>query len=152
MATTKKKKVYTTIKIGEYEVTTKVAGKHTRKVYSRIDQDVATRLGLKGSPAGEKIIRNIKKGRAAGAKYASYQLGTRGKGYKLGFLALGNSSDTATKSNNLKYKLTNIPVPAGTPMIVVAKFAQTLKTKPQKIVSPKGRTFYLNNSANSQGK
>jgi hypothetical protein len=151
MATKRKKKNYVTIKIGEYEVTTKAAGKHMRKVYSRVDETVAAKLGVKGKPEGERIIRKIRKGRAAGAQYAAYALGVRGKGYGLGFLALGNSSDVASKSTNLKYKPINIPVPSGTPLAVVAKFAAKLKSKPQKIVTPKGRTFYLNNSKNSQG-
>jgi hypothetical protein len=149
---TKVKKEYTTIKIGEYESTTKKAGKHIRKVFSRIDKKVAAALGVTGKDGGERIIRKIKKGRAAGAQYADYQLGTKGKGYGLKFLNAGISSDIATKTRNLNTAITTIPLPAGTPLKIVAKFAQTLKRKPIAIVTPKGKTHYLNNSKNSQGK
>jgi hypothetical protein len=145
---TKKKLEYTTVKIGDYEVTTKAQGKHIRKVYARVQKKVATELGLKGNDAGERIIRKIKKGRAAGAQYASYQLGTKGKGIGLKFLGAAKSSDTASKTRNLTSHTVNIPLPAGVPLKVMAKFAQTLKSKPVAMVT-RGRTYYFKNS---QGK
>ncbi len=151
MPVAKQEKEYTTIFLGSYEKIVK-GQKYTQRVFSRVEVKVANQLGVKGSPGGERVIRKIKKGTAAGAQYASYQLGTRGKGYTLGFLQIGASSDIATKTRNSGYKGTKIPVPSGTPLSVVARFAQTLKVKPQKITTPKGVTFYLNNSKNSQGK
>jgi hypothetical protein len=165
MATTKKPPVeYTTIKIGEYEVTTKKLGKHKRKVYSRVPKATAAKLGVKGNDQGERIITKIKKGRAAGAQYASYQLGVKGKGYKFGLLKVGSTTGPSQASGagpsgagsrgvaSLTYDMVSIPVPSGTPVSVMAKFNSTLKRKAQKIVTPGGRTHYLNNSKNSQGK
>jgi hypothetical protein len=167
MATTKKPPVeYTTIKIGEYEATTKKLGKHKRKVYSRVPKATAVKLGVKGNDQGEKIITKIKKGRAAGAQYASYQLGVKGKGYKFGLLKVGSTTGPAAVPGSgagptgaaskgtasLTYDMVSIPVPSGTPAHVMAKFNATLKRKAQKIVTPGGRTLYLNNSKNSQGK
>jgi hypothetical protein len=144
-------KEYVTVFIGSQ---TKVVNKKVivTKVYSRLDAKVATKLGAKGLPGGVKLIRKVLKGAAAGSTYEVYQLGSRGKGYKLGFLNVANSSDLASKTRNAGYRGVNIPVPSGTPLSVIAQFAQTLKPKPQKIITPKGGTFYLNNSANSQGK
>jgi hypothetical protein len=144
-------KEYTTVFIGSQ---TKVVNKKVvvTKVYSRLDVKVAQELGIKGMSGGQKFIRKVLKGAAAGSTYEVYQQGVRGKGYGLSFLNASNSSDLKTKTRNAGFRTIKIPVPSGTPLSVMAQFAQTLKKKPQKIITPKGGTFYLNNSANSQGR
>jgi hypothetical protein len=152
MAATKKRINYTTIKIGEYEVTTK-GQKHMRKVFSRVPVETATRLGVKHNPDGEKIIRKIKKGTATGAQYAAYVLGVRGKGYRLTFLKAGaKTGSDATSGRLISNNNIRIPTPTGTPLHVIAAFVAKLKTKPTKIITPKGESYWLNNSARSQGK
>lgn len=132
-AAVKAPKKYVSILLGEQkQLVNKVLT--TRKIYSRVDEKVATKLGVKGEPGGVKTKHTVKKGKATGAIYYSYPTGVRGGGYKLGFSRTGN------EKNN--YSFVNIPVPVGTPMIVIAKFAASLKVKPKKIVSPKGEVYY----------
>jgi hypothetical protein len=150
-AKTKTKKEYTSIKIGEYEVTVKGV-KKKRVVVSRVDVKVAAALGVKGSPDGIKTTRTIKKGAAAGAKIETYQQGTKGKGYGLKFVDLAGSSDLASKTGNTKSRIVKVPVASGVPLAVVAKFANSLKKKPQSLVTPAGVTVYLNTSKTSQGR
>jgi hypothetical protein len=151
MATAKTKKVMVTIKIGSYK-TKGPDGKERQKiVYSSIDQKKAEFLGLKGKVGGEKVIRTINKGRAKGAKYNAFVIGVRGKGMGLVFLEAGKSSNTETRQRNLGTKTVRVPIATGTPLEVVAKFAQSLKRKPIAILSRRNVRYYVNNSANAQG-
>jgi hypothetical protein len=153
MATTKAKKIYVSVKIGEYKVKTK-AGERTKVVVSQIDQKVATFLGVTGSIGGLPVERTIKKGASAGAKYTSYLLGTKGRGFKLAYNAAEAGALLPGQGRKRATVLVNIPVPTGTPLSVIAAFAaQKLKgkSKPQRIISPNGASFYLNTSKASQG-
>ena len=145
------KKVYETILIGTQSVKGKDNKITTKKIYSSIDRKKAEYLGLKGFPDGAKVIRRINKGVAKGAQYTTYVVGVKGKGYGLVFLEAGNTSNAQTKGRNINTKTVRIPVPVGTPLAIIAKFAQTLKKKPIAILTRKNTRYYLNNSQNSQG-
>jgi hypothetical protein len=156
MATKAKTKIeYTSVKIGEYKVKVKGTEK-TKIVVAQMDKRVVKQLGLTGVDGGIPVTRTIKKGASAGAKYTSYRQGSKGRGYGLCFNSLEIGAKAADqKSRNIATTIIKIPCPTGTPLSVIAAFAdQKLKGKgkPQRIITPTGSSYYLNTSKTSQGK
>jgi hypothetical protein len=147
------------IRIGEHEVTTK-GKKRKRVIVSRVRKSVADFLGLKGEPGGIPIEVSVTKGKSSGTKHTIYVLGSRGKGYKLAYLekipAFGPAQAGGNRPNaGSAQKTITIPVPTGTPLEVMADFAQTKvkgKGKPQSIITPTGGRYYLqSNTSNPAG-
>ena len=153
MAVAKTKKQYVSVKIGEHKV--KVKGvEHTKVVVSQLEKKVADFLGVTGTVGGIPVERVIKKGASTGAKYTSYLLGAKGRGFKLAYLATEAGPLLSGTGRKRTTVTVNIPVPTGTPLSVIAAFAATKikgRSKPQRIISPKGASFYLNTSKTSQG-
>jgi hypothetical protein len=149
------------ILIGEHEVIEK-GKKRKRKIVSRVKKSVADFLGVKGEPGGIPVEVSVTKGKSAGTKHTIYLLGSRGRGYKLGYIEklpqLGPRAAGATGGlkGTLAQKSITIPVPTGTPLQVIADFAQTKvkgKGKPQSIITPTGGRYYLqSNTSNPAGK
>lgn len=135
---TKIDKNKTTVKIGDYK-----HGKTTRTVYSRMLKTVATKLGVTGKDDGIATVKTVTKGAAKGSKYPSVALGGSSEQYVLYFGKQRTTVVQGKKTIGVYYRKIVLPVPAGTPLSVVAAFAKKLKVVPSKIGTPTGKVHFF---------
>ena len=131
----------TTVKLGEYK-----KGKETKTVYSRMLKTTAAKLKLVGKDSGFSVATDVTKGKGKGAKYKRLIMGGSSEQYVLLFGKARSEVKVGKKTVGSYYRKINVPVPAGTPLAVIATFCKTLNPPPSKIATPTGTIHFFTKS------